>query len=163
MLRQDPPADPDGAEPVGTLELEGARLRGRLVDGHGEPDATCLVWQPVGSAAAAHLRTGLSGRIVYREPPPPPKAAPQQAQVQRQVRVAINGNVMQPPPRKVPAKGGQPSLYLLTFGDTIPCEVTKIDETGVTFKTAVAESGFVAHDKIKAVELFRDPTNAWPD
>src|SRR4029077_16635714 len=43
---------------------------------------------------------------------------------------------------------------------TIPCEVTKIDEEGVTFKTAVSDSGYVPHAKIKAVELIRDPQNA---
>src|SRR5258708_37753846 len=54
---------------------------------------------------------------------------------------------------------GQPSLYLLT-GDTIPCEVTSIDENGVSFKTALSDSKFVAHDKIKAVELVRGTANA---
>ena len=161
VLQQNPTADPDGGEPVGTLELDGVRLRGRLVDGHESPGARCLVWHPVGSAAAGPLRTGMAGRIVYREPPPPPKAVPQQAQPQQRVRVMINGAAVQPPGgrKPVPRGTGQPSLYLLT-GDTIPCEVTKIDETGVSFKTAVSESGFVKHDKIKAVELLRDPTNA---
>jgi thiol-disulfide isomerase/thioredoxin len=161
VLRQEPPADADGAEPVGTLELEGVRLRGRLEDGREEAGASCLVWHPVGSAAASPLRSGISGRIVYREPPPPPKQVPQQAQAQGRVRLMINGAAVeqQAARRPVQKSSGQPSLYLRT-GDTIPCEVTKIDETGVTFKTAISDSGFVAHDKIKAVELVRDPNNA---
>jgi thiol-disulfide isomerase/thioredoxin len=43
-------------------------------------------------------------------------------------------------------------LYLLT-GDVIPCEVTGIDENGVSFRTSLSSSTFVADDKIKAVEL----------
>jgi thiol-disulfide isomerase/thioredoxin len=161
VLRLDAISDPDGPEPVGTLELDGARLRGQLVDGEAKPGASCLVWRPNGSTGASHLRSGVSGRIVYREPPPPKPAQPRPTQPQGGMRVMINGAaVQQPAARRNNAKGsGQPSLYLLT-GDTIPCEVTKIDEEGVTFKTAVSDSGFVPHANIKAVELVRDPQNA---
>lgn len=159
--QETPSAEPDAAETLGTLELEGARLRGRLVEGQVEPGASCLVWHPVGSASASALLSGISGRIVFREPPPPPKPVPQTTQPRPGVLIRINGAVVQQPTtRRVPAKGsGQPSLYLRT-GDTLPCEVTKMDETGVWFKTAVSDSGFVKHDKIKAVELVRDPQNA---
>lgn len=44
------------------------------------------------------------------------------------------------------------SLHLRT-GDTVPCEVTGIDEQGVHFKTSVSDASFVANDKIKAIEL----------
>ena len=54
---------------------------------------------------------------------------------------------------------GQPSLYLRT-GDSIPCEVTGIDENGVSIKTSLSDSMFVPHDKIKAVELVRETTGA---
>jgi thiol-disulfide isomerase/thioredoxin len=53
---------------------------------------------------------------------------------------------VQPPP------SGGPSLHLRS-GDTIPCEVTRIDEKGVTFKTPLSDATFVAHEKIKSVEL----------
>jgi hypothetical protein len=56
------------------LELEGVRLFGRLVDGQERPDASCLVWQPLGSDTASPLRPGVAGRIVYKEPPPPPSS-----------------------------------------------------------------------------------------
>ncbi|MBS0265836.1 MAG: TlpA family protein disulfide reductase [Planctomycetes bacterium] len=165
MLQAESLTDGDGPDPIGTLELEGTRLRGRLVEGNPGPGATCLAWQPVGSEAMANLRAGVSGRIVYREPPPPAKktnaSTAQGAAVRLQaIRVLGQPAAGQPQAAKPTGKGGgQPSLYLLT-GDTIPCEVTKIDETGVTFKTAVADSGFVPHEKIKAVELVRDSTNA---
>lgn len=150
---------------LGTLELEGVRLRGRLVDGREERETSCLVWHPVGSTLASGIRPGASGRIVYREPPPPPKQVQQTPPGMGGVRVnrvAIakpRGGVIPSGQRPGQKGAGQPSLYLRT-GDTIPCEVTGIDENGVSFKTALSDSMFVAHDKIKAVELVRDPTNA---
>jgi peroxiredoxin len=156
------------------LETEGVRLPGRLVDGRERPGASCLVWQPEGSATASPLRPGVSGRIVYKEPPPPPPAQP----AGPAGRVVANGVVRQVQPggvvvlQRVQPAGGlqgfvrgfasgpsQPtpadhrrSIYLRT-GDVIPSEVTKIDETGVTFRSPVSEKAFVPHDKIKAVEL----------
>ena len=98
-----------------------ARLRGRLEDGREEPGASCLVWHPVGSAAASPLRTGISRP--HRLPRAPAAAQDRSAAgtPQRQIRVQINGSVMQQPGlRRPPAKGStQPSLYLRT-GDTIP-------------------------------------------
>jgi peroxiredoxin len=44
------------------------------------------------------------------------------------------------------------SLYLRD-GDVIPCAITKIDADGVWFKTSLSKSTFVAHSKVKAVEL----------
>jgi thiol-disulfide isomerase/thioredoxin len=41
----------------------------------------------------------------------------------------------------------------LRSGDTIPCEVSRIDEKGVTFKTPISDASFIAHEKIKSVEL----------
>ena len=152
---------------LGTLELDGVRLRGRLVDGREEPEASCLVWQPVGSQLASAIRPGISGRIVYREPPPrkqPQQAAAPGMPAARVARAAVvaraQGGVSVTTTVRAGQKGtGQPSMYLLT-GDTIPCEVTSIDENGVSFKTSVSDSKFVAHDKIKAVELVRGTSNA---
>ncbi len=147
---------------LGTLELEGIRLQGRLVDGQEQPGASCLVWQPVGSKLGAAIRPGISGRIVYQERAPAPKPVPQPtAAMGGAVRVRVaNPNVKPAAPARAAAKrAAEPSLYLLT-GDTIPCQVTAIDENGVSFKTALLDSNFVAHDKIKAVELVRESTNA---
>jgi len=54
---------------TGRLELEGVRLNGRLNDGRERPGASCLAWRPLGSDSASPLRPGVSGRIVYKEPP----------------------------------------------------------------------------------------------
>ena len=49
------------------------------------------------------------------------------------------------------------SLHLRT-GDVIPCDVTAIDENGVSFRTSLSPSTFVPHDKVKAVELAAEGT-----
>jgi thiol-disulfide isomerase/thioredoxin len=138
----------------GVLELQGTRLPGRLLDGRDSDRASCLVWLPQGSKDPSPVRQGVSGRIVYRElaprrpvarpaPPPPPQGA--------------GGFVV----GFLSALGGaQPSqaalrrrsLYLRS-GDVIPSEITSIDEKGVFFRTSLSASTFVAHDKVKAVEL----------
>ena len=59
-----------GGQP-GVLELDDVRLPGRLVDGHEQPGASALVWQPQGCTSSSPLWPGVSGRIVYREPTKP--------------------------------------------------------------------------------------------
>ena len=51
-----------------------------------------------------------------------------------------------------PPSSGRRLLHLRS-GDTIPCDVTRIDEKGVTLKTPFSDATFVAHEKIKGVEL----------
>lgn len=157
-----PPSDASGR--VGRLEMEGVKLSGCLVVGSDQPDATCLVWHPRGSATAGAIRRGVSGRIVYRDPPPAPRTQNQttrhvhvQAQpggVLGQLVQVLGGGRSSPAPvaprRPTPRFG--PSLFLRT-GDTIPCKVEKIDERGVTFQSSVFDATFVTHEKIKAVEL----------
>lgn len=143
-----------GRDPLGTLELHGIKLTGWLVGGREQAGASCLAWQPRGSDLSSPLRPGVSGRIVYREPPPPVPANRQQPVQQAPVvrfagpfRLFLGNNQ---------ASGASDSrrraLYLRT-GDVVPCEVTKIDEQGVWFKSKMSEKTFVTHDKVKAVEL----------
>jgi peroxiredoxin len=213
----------DGALATPRLEAEGVHLGGDLIDGVERPGASCLVWKPSGSASAAALRSGVSGRVVYKEPPPlpppPPRPNDRQAQIlllrQQQLQMVARQEQLRfekeaPPPnandrraqiqllqqqqlqlvarqeqlrfqaveaqmpRKqqgaagqlqvvIPELGGEASpptavndkrasLHLRT-GDVIPLEVTKIDENGLTFRSPISEKTFVAHDRIKAVEL----------
>jgi thiol-disulfide isomerase/thioredoxin len=137
---------------TGTLEIDGIRLRGQLVDGRAEGDASCLVWQPEHSDSGSPLRPGLSGRIVYREPPPPPPPAGRARVEQRRVVVRDGvARVVSNDERPTSTKGTR-SLHLRS-GDTIPCEVEKIDERGVTFQTPFSHATFVEHAQVKAVEL----------
>jgi peroxiredoxin len=169
VLRHD--AKPDGKEKedskVGMLELDGVRLRGRLVDGVEGAGASCFAWLPLESTTSSPLRPGASGRVVYREPPPPPKPDPQQVQNQAQIR---RMQIVAPRPvgirdRAINATAGNSTsttsqtdrraIHLRT-GDIIPSEVTRIDETGVTFKSPISDSTFVPNEKVKAVELARE-------
>ncbi len=150
-------ATPDGRS--GKLQMDGLFLHGRLTNGREKPDASCLVWQPDNSSTASPLRVGTSGRIVYREPPPPqPKPTPQQIQAQQMqqqqgggfanafLKALANGPIQ-------PAAAGGRRLMHLRSGDTIPCDVSQINEEGITFKTPMSDATFVAHEKVKAIEL----------
>ena len=144
---------------TGLLELEGLRLPGRLVEAGDEPGSTPLAWHPTESETSASLRPGVSGRIVYKETPPsPPRPTQVPMAVGAQRRVQIVGGVMRVlsgNQADQPADPDRRFLYLRT-GDMVPCEVTAIDENGVTFRTPLSTGTFVPHDRIKAVELARE-------
>lgn len=169
ILVPDQPAPASTELKVGVLEGDDVHLRGRLVDQAPPAGSTCLSWQPFGSSTASPLRPGISGRIVYRESlsagtKPAPVRTVRGARVMVQavqpaqpagfvggVLMALGGNPNQPqvPVQTIRLKK---MLYLRT-GDTIPAEITKIEEDGVWFKTPLSDNTFVAHDKVKAVEM----------
>jgi thiol-disulfide isomerase/thioredoxin len=156
-------APPGATKSTARLEIEGVRLTGRLVDGREDPGSGCLTWQPVGSATSSPLRPGVSGRVIYKEPPPPvPQAATRPRPVPPQPAPAgLQGFLrgfagLQASGRATGPVSPRRSLYLRT-GDVIPSEVEAIDENGVTFRTALSQSTFVPHDKVKAVDLAEAP------
>ena len=152
------PRDDSGL--VGTLDLGGYRAKGRLVDSSGRPGEAPLAWQPLASLTASPIRPGAAGRIVFRDPPPKPATEiPQQTVAIGRVRVVKPGVATRVPVPAVPAAPILRSLYLRS-GDIIPVEVTRIDENGVWFNTTLAASHFVAHARIKAVELAADDPTA---
>lgn len=153
----DRPNEPVVEGKSGRLELDGASMAGRLVDGGDQRDAGLLVWRPDLSRNASPLRPGLSGRIVYRDPPPAKPKKPA-AELEEPPRKPINiwsSKPAEPSPGgrpSLPVRAGQPSLYLRT-GDTIPCDVTRIDERGVSFQTTQTDTTFLTNDQVKSVEL----------
>lgn len=159
------PNAPAGGGRPGRLELEGLNLKGRLVDGGDKAGPGCLAWHPDLSRNACPLLPGASGRIVYREPPPPQPATLPNAPVEVRRGMAVNGVLIQRAEvvqrtKPVPAPAtGRRSMHLRS-GDTVPCEVLAIDEKGVTLKTPLSDATFVAHEKIKSVELV--PTRDTP-
>jgi thiol-disulfide isomerase/thioredoxin len=182
VLRHEPPGRP--AERSGVLEVEGIRLPGRLSAREGplEEGSSCLVWQPLGSDTASHLRTGVSGKIVAKEPQPEPqprattttrRAGPvvvqgpngqlvgQRIVVQQPNGVMVLQSLDPRNQRDQPARPvwTRPMLHLRT-GDAIPAEVTRIDADGVWFRSPISQSTFVSHDKVKAVELAREASDA---
>jgi peroxiredoxin len=163
----EPPLATDDS--TGRLELEGARLAGKLVDGTESSRSSCLLWWPLASETASALAPGISGRIIYKEPPPPAAApTPQAARNRLAVQLGAPADPQRPHGAMVmrfAAALAEPSSsatvapteerrsLFLRDGDVIPCVVTSIDEHGVHFRTSISSSTFVANEKVKAVEL----------
>lgn len=137
------------------LEMEGVRLTGRLVNGQREPDASCLVWFPNLALNHSPLHPGAAGRIVYRDLLPR-RTTPATFQRRPRGRPFGFGDVFK---RALTAKlAAKPStirqgMLHLRSGDTISCEVGKIDERGITIKTPLFEATHVPHEETKAVDL----------
>lgn len=170
---------PLGKGRSGRLEMDGVHIAGALVGDEGQAGPGHLVWLADSARAPARLAKGQSGRIVYRDPPPPPPLSPQgqtqvirqmvgpNGQVQRVVQIVQPNGVVQMivqdgavpemrPGVSLPSTG-QKSLHLRT-GDTIPVEVTGMDEKGLYLKTQLSPATFVPHEKIKCVELVASGT-----
>ena len=162
ILNQNSDAPPLASR-EGRLELAGAVLHGCLTNGR-DADPGDLWWQPVYSTVASRLARGIAGRIIYRDPPPPPKPQPARQVVANRV---VAGNLVVRKPREPEAtvsansksKQVTPILHMRS-GDTIPCMVSRIDEKGITFETALTETTFVRHDQVKALELMPDAAAA---
>jgi thiol-disulfide isomerase/thioredoxin len=144
---------------TGRLELHGVRSYGIVVaDTPNLPaGASCLVWKPRWSKTASPLRSDVSGRIVYREPPPTRKEGAAEEQPPRPRRGVFWGAVTSALRVPVPARTyqmprGAGTLCLVT-GDRIPCESIEIDEAGVHFASATVAADFVPHKNIKALEF----------
>jgi thiol-disulfide isomerase/thioredoxin len=146
---------------AGKLEADGLSLKGWLVGGTETPQASCLVWHPEFGLNDSPVVRGASGRVIYRDIPPPPKlTAPAPQANGPQARVVIFNGASAEPQAKAPQwllpGGGKPGLHLRS-GDTIPCEVIAIDEKGITLKSPISDTTFVANEKIKSIEL----TTTW--
>jgi thiol-disulfide isomerase/thioredoxin len=157
----DAPAAPAATEGrAGRLEMEGTLLKGHLIPGSEQPGASCLVWQADLALNASPMVPGVAGRIVYKDPPPPVKM-PDPRNGRFAVAVPAGGGAVAraAPAARVdtdqwrpPSQQTRRALHLRS-GDTIPCEVSRIDEKGVTFKTSLSDATFVPNDKVKSVEL----------
>ena len=149
------PASKDKDEHSGRLEMDGLLLPGRLAE---SPGSGALAWLPDGSASAGALREGVSGKIIYKDPPPtkPATATSHRVRIIRPAPANVAQGFLRAltdaPPSQAGPQGGRRAIHLRT-GDIIPSEISKIDENGVTFKTALSDSTFVPNEKIKAVEL----------
>ncbi|HEX5471587.1 MAG TPA: TlpA disulfide reductase family protein, partial [Lacipirellulaceae bacterium] len=152
-------------ERTGRWEAKGILLHGSLAaapaSSGSDPQSTCIAWKPLWSATASALRSNVSGRIIYHDPPPRPK--PEKSN-------RINGRMVQPRPapgvwgavsrafnhplpiRRGTLANGAGTLCLLT-GDRVPFESVQIDEDGVHFTSSFVSSDFVPHSSAKALEF----------
>jgi thiol-disulfide isomerase/thioredoxin len=167
-MRQLAPVDKPPALVGGRLEMGGMVVRGNLAaPPAGSP--TCLAWQPAWSKMGAAFLPGVSGQIVYRDPPPPqvaePQAngfgrmapqAPRPPQQQGLLNRIFGAQKVQAAQNGGERPGKYPSVLHLRSGDNIRCAVTKIDERGVTLLTAAADATFVPNDQLMALELVVD-------
>jgi thiol-disulfide isomerase/thioredoxin len=142
------------SETFATLEIEGARLPGSLVDALETDNASCLAWQPRGSATFSAIRPNVNGRIVFRDIPV------RSSQDKRRTRRNAPGQDTATSDASVAEESqgrqGLTKALFLRTGDMVPCEITRIDEKGVTYKTPLSDLGTIANDKIKAVVLTLD-------
>lgn len=156
---EDLPKQSDPLLRRGRLELLGTVLQGHLVDSAAA--SKTLAWKPALSNSASSLEVGVSGRIIYRDPPlekKQPAATEVRAMpVQKQAR--IRAAAESPGNPAVAAKGKQkkPILHLRS-GDMIPCDQATIDESGVTFSSPITDSTFIRNDQLKVLELVPDTT-----
>ena len=161
MMKTEPPETTAEASPESRqvrLELRGVSLRGRLIDSRME-EHSCLVFHPQMSSVASPLAAGVSGRLVLSEPAPPPKIETSSPGTPSPALQIVNGmrtllGVRQTPSLR-PAPPGDCLLHLRS-GDTLPCRVLFIDESGVSLKSTVTDATFVPHSRIKALELRLD-------
>jgi thiol-disulfide isomerase/thioredoxin len=136
---------------AGRLEADGVILKGRLIVS-GQPEGGALVWRPDLSQNSSPLLAGFSGRIVYRDPPPPTPPGTPAVEPANPPPLINWARLFGKQPGSKPGGSNSKALYLRT-GDSIPCEVTRIDERGVTLKSPQSNVTFVANEKIKSVEL----------
>lgn len=146
------------------LEMDGVKLRGVLEDNAAaEVDGGLLLWKPLSSATASLLRPGIPARLVFRDSPSEPVVASAHAPAVRVLRaqpggggalLAGRGGSTDAPRAEVVTQ--RRALHLRT-GDTVPCDVKRIDEAGVYFVSAASDATFVPHAQVKAVELIPYP------
>ena len=152
VLRHDPSEEKHTL--TARLEMEGIRLPGRLVDGREGPDVSCLAWQPAGSATASSLRPGPPGRSSSGSRRRPCRGRTSQVNQNPRNPGAFALRFAQALADTPASEGnGERRSLFLRSGDVIPSEITGISEEGVSFRTSMSSSTFVAHDKVKAVEL----------
>ncbi len=135
----------------GQLATDDVSLKGRLVGGGAQKGAGALVWQPDLGRNSSPLATGFSGRIIYRGPLTQ-KPEPETAEKSDNPIVNFAKWIAPQQPKSAPASNGPKALHLRT-GDSIPCEVSRIDERGVTLKSPQSDVTFVPNEKIKSVAL----------
>jgi thiol-disulfide isomerase/thioredoxin len=165
----------DGEQVVGTLKMGDTQLAGYLDQGPDPtvtPGSSGLYWHPNGSTTASALSRSATGAIIYRKPlPQAPAASPLARADAIRPRVLLPavaggglGNTTTPQDTALtlgsPADPTAPTAREILFrtGDAIDGLVERIDEQGMTFRSAQSTTSFAPHDLIQHVWL--NPTRS---
>ncbi len=173
-------ATQDSPSLIGTVKVGENQLRGFLAATDGNQSDSALLWHPIGSDVASSISTNTSGAIIYRDPLPkievrnsaeePNKPvgvlAPAVGMFLGRNRVQAGNEVA-----KVPTKTGQgatiPDAREIMFraGDAVDGVVERIDERGMTFRSAQTSTTFAPHNLIQHVWLnkLRNTTDTSPE
>jgi thiol-disulfide isomerase/thioredoxin len=164
----------DGEEVVGTLKMGDCQLAGFLDQGPSAAapaDSSGLFWHPSGSTTASALSQSATGAIIYRkrlpQAPPPAPVARADANRQRNLVPApgmfLGNNSNSQDTSAIqgsPADPTAPAAREIMFrtGDAIDGLVERIDEQGMTFRSAQSDTSFAPHALIQHVWL--NPTRS---
>ncbi len=158
---------------VGTLKVGDSQLVGYLdeLSKHNPASESCLWWHPSGSVNASPISLASAGAIVYRKALPLPSPgvnAAQAAAARNRTQVLApavgmflgnRGNTQESAKEGVPnqAPAGSPEAREIMFrtGDAIDGVVERIDESGMTFRSAQTTTTVAPHDLIQHVWLNR--------
>lgn len=153
---------------IGRLEMADGKLTGRLVASSADAAPTPIRFQPVGSEPVT-ATTEFSGCLYFREPPTAAQlaAAKKQEARERQQRLARERAAAQRPAANfgimdvfnrafdniASAATNKTKSLQLRSGETIPCEITSIDDQGIVFQSDVTKETRLPHEPILAVRL----------
>ncbi len=169
----------DSGMPMGTIKVGDNQFKGFLDESSVAESETGLRWRPTGSATSSAISSMASGAIVYREPLPkiqprtPAQENPNIRILAPAVGMFLGGkmpNVADVAIKKNDAAaqdGVNPDAREIMFrtGDAVDGIVERIDERGMTFRSAQTSTTFAPHELITHVWLNKlgDKTDTTPE
>jgi hypothetical protein len=139
------------AQPIGTLQLPGASVHGRLID-NADPEHPGLVWKPEHSTTASRLRPQAVAVIDFAEPG---RQLVQKIRAHNRAvrRHTSKGNAPGTPPA---ALLSFPAILHLRSGDKIGCHIVSISADQVTFESPNSNRASLPDRYVAALDLRPD-------
>jgi peroxiredoxin len=146
----EPASETSSADRALVMHFDGGRMHGRLAPGKAEAGHSAVAWQAAGASRASPLRENASLHLAAqslarfettRRVTSGSRPSPSQAQTAQRIKQAEEHH-----------KAALYDMIYLTTGDTFRCRVTRIDEDGVSCRTASAEKQ-IPQSRVKAIDL----------